>query len=426
MSTTDKEKKEITYTAREQAILDAYEALKDKNEADLKDRQVGIENAYARSLSTYGANSERLRSQGFTTGQQGGYSTFLDAEANRIRRQQNDDAIKAYNSLMQEATMKKDDALLQLDTEKQKAYSTLLDNLATGAYGSKGQMDAAKSAYESIYGKLDTDQDNAVYNAYLSSSGESIPPSEWGNVTDPAALAQIKDNYNTKMASTIPSILNAIASGDLNGAVDLKALFDDIDTMAEGADKEKARQTVNDTITRTINTALSNTTDLDATIKQIGSVIGTIGVGDDTSDIVNGILTSVKAKLPNDGTGWSFIGSTKIGKGVDRWVDLYIDGESYTIATDKDAYVDDSTVKILDAMIDASPGMKDKTKAEGIKGYAVALNGKIYYHEGGKWYATRENRSKSEMKHLKNKPQGYIGGGVVSISIYGEPIYEQT
>lgn len=403
------EEKKITYTAREQAILDAYEALKDKNEADLKDQQVNIENAYARSLSTYGANAERLRSQGFTTGQQGGYSTFLDAEANRIRRQQNDDAIKAYNSLMQEATMKKDDALLQLDTEKQKAYSTLLDNFANGTYGSKGQMDAAKSAYESIYGKLDTDQDNAVYNAYLSSSGESLPVSEWGNVKDPAVLAQIKDNYNTKMASTIPSILNAIASGDLNGAGDLKAIFDEIDTMTDEADKEKARKTVNDTITRTINNALSTTTDLDATIKQIGSVIGTIGVGDDTTDVVNGILTSVKAKLPNDGTGWSLVGTTADGRGNSRWVTLKIDGENYVIETDKDATVDDSTVKILDAMIGASPEMLDKLAADGVKGGAVALNGKIYYHEGGKWYATKEGRSGAELEYLKNKPQGYIG-----------------
>ena len=404
---TDKEK-EITYTAREQAILDAYEALKDKNEADLKDKQTSIENAYARSLSTYGANAERLRSQGFTTGQQGGYSTFLDAEANRIRRQQNDDAIKAYNSLMQEATMKKDDALLQLDTEKNKAYATLLDNLATGAYGSKGQMDAAKSAYESLYGKLDTDQDNAVYHAYLSSSGESVAPSEWGNVTDPAVLAQIKDNYNAKIASTIPTVLNAIASGDLNGAADLKAVFDDINTMDEGADKDKALKTANDTITLTINNALSTTTDLDATINQIGSIIGSIEGRDDTTDVVNGILTSVKAKLPNDGTGWSLVGTTPLGKDGDRWVTLNIGRAEYIIATDKDTTVDDSTVKILDAMIGASPEIKARTEAEGIKGYAVALNGKIYYHEGGKWYATRENRSSSELKYLKNKPQGYI------------------
>ena len=402
---TDEDKK-ITYTAREQAILDAYESLKDKNEADLKDKQTSIENAYARSLSTYGANAERLRSQGFTTGQQGGYSTFLDSEANRIRRQQNDDAIKAYNSLMQEATMKKDDALLQLDTEKNKAYATLLDNFANGTYGSKGQMDAAKSAYESLYGKLDTDQDNAVYNAYLSSSGESVAPSEWEKVTDPATLAQIKDNYNAKIASTIPTVLNAIASGDLNGAADLKAIFDDIDTMDEGADKDKALKTANDTITRTINNALSTTTDLDATIKQIGSVIGSIEGRDDTTDIVNGILTSVKAKLPNDGTGWALVGTTADGKGYDRWVILNIGRAEYVIATDKDASVDDSTVKILDAMIGASPEMTDYVA--GTKGYAVALNGKIYYHEGGKWHATRENRSKSEMKYLKNKPQGYI------------------
>ena len=405
---TDKEKK-ITYTAREQAILDAYEALKDKNEAGLKDKQTSIENAYARSLSTYGANAEKLRSQGFTTGQQGGYSTFLDAEANRIRRQQNDDAVKAYNSLMQEATIKKDDALLQLDTEKNKAYATLLDNLATGAYGSKGQMDAAKSAYESLHGKLDTDQDNAVYHAYLSSSGESVAPSEWGNVTDPSVLAQIKENYNTNIASTIPSILNAIASGDLNGTADLKAVFDDINTMTDEADKERARKTVNDTITRTINNALSNTTDLDATINQIGSVIGSIGVGDDTTDIVNGILTSVKAKLPNDGTGWALFGATAEGKGDDRWITFKTRTADYEIATDKDTTVDDSTVKILDAMIGASPEIKARTEAEGVKGYAVALNGKIYYHEGGKWYATREYFSSSELKYLKNKPQGYIG-----------------
>lgn len=405
---TDNEKK-ITYTAREQAILDAYEALKDKNEADLKDKQTSIENAYARSLSTYGANAERLRSQGFTTGQQGGYSTFLDAEANRIRRQQNDDAVKAYNSLMQEATMIKDDALLQLDTEKNKAYATLLDNLATGAYGSKGQMDAAKSAYESLYGKLDTDQDNAVYHAYLSSSGESVAPSEWGKVTDPAVLAQIKDNYNAKIASTIPTVLNAIASGDLNGAGDLEAIFDDIDTMTDEADKERARKTVNDTITRTINNALSSATDIDATIKQIGSVIGSIEGRDDTTDVVNGILTSVKAKLHNDGTGWSLVGTTADGRGNSPEVTLKIDGDDYVIKTDKDATVDVSTVKILDAMIGASTGMKDKTEAEGVKGYAVALNGKIYYREGGKWYATTEGRNDAELDYLKNKPQGYIG-----------------
>jgi hypothetical protein len=270
-------------------------------------------------------------------------------------------------------------------------------------------MDAAKSAYESIYGKLDTDQDNAVYNAYLSSSGESIPPSEWGNVTDPAALAQIKENYNANIASTIPSVLNAIASGDLNGAVDLKAIFDDINTMKDEEDKKKARQTVNDTITRTINSALSNATDIDATIKQIGSIVGSIGVGDNTSDIVNGILTSVKAKLPNDGTGWALVGTTVDGRGTTPEVTLKIDGEDYVIRTDKDATVDDSTVKILDAMIGASTEMKDKTEAEGVKGYAVALNGKIYYHEGGKWYATEEWRNDAELDYLKNKPQGYIG-----------------
>lgn len=406
------EKKEITYTAREQAILDAYEALKDKNEADLKDKQTSIENAYARSLSTYGANAERLRSQGFTTGQQGGYSTFLDAEANRIRRQQNDDAVKAYNSLMQEATMIKDDALLQLDTEKNKAYATLLDNFANGTYGSKGQMDAAKSAYESLYGKLDTDQDNAVYHAYLSSSGESVAPSEWGKVTDPAVLAQIKDNYNAKIASTIPTVLNAIASGDLNGAADLKAVFDDINTMTDEADKERARKTANDTITRTINNALSITTDLDATIKQIGSVIGSIEGRDDSTDIVNGILTSVKAKLPNDGTGWSLVGTTPIGE-YGGQVQLAIDGKPYIIKKDKDATVDDSTVKILEAMINASPEMKALTEVERIKGYAVALNGKIYYHEGDKWYATTEKRSEAELEYLKNKPQGYIGNRVL-------------
>jgi hypothetical protein len=438
---TDKEK-EITYTAREQAILDAYEALKDKTEADLKDQQTSIENAYARSLSTYGANAERLRSQGFTTGQQGGYSTFLDAEANRIRRQQNDDAIKAYNSLMQEATMKKDDALLQLDTEKKNAYANILTNISQGAYADQSQINAAKSAYESLYGKLDEGQNADIEKAYAgvaAAQGITTDPEQWSSDKDTRAvqLNASADAFSAGMGDIITQVASGTVAYDSAALTidQLLAEYDKVPADDKAAYKARIDSQLPTVIAKYLTTATDETkTSVQSNAIQLAKKLDeTMGGTVYTDRVIESIKSGFKT-----GADFSYLGSSAPWREVpgeeghrydandekdNTWINF--GGEKFTIKVLNESEVDESTQIILDSLL-ASYGLTEKANAaisveekgfdpkeggyskhasENEAGYAVAYNNEIYFYSKLKGWKKVE-RSSSEIKRLRKMGVG--------------------
>ncbi len=405
--------------ANKQAITDAYNALKIQAADKLNADKIAAQNAYERSLSTYGSQAEALRSRGFTTGQQGGYSTFLDASANMAKQKAITDLDKAYQSLVADLGVKESDELRTEDakvttaettynTNKLKAYAGILENAGLGTYMSQGGVDNAIAAYESLYGKMGEDQRTSIQKAYettLVESGDVIAGDEYAALPEGELKKGYLNNFTTKMGEVVKGALDA------NNADEL---LTEIDAISKYGGTEELYNKLGDALNKYAMDFGNVTADNEEAVNNFRATIG--NVLRQTTD------ATAKAKLIDAltrtfHTGGDFYEADRVGyynkissASTRRDAAIRIDGYSYQFSVKIDTQPDADTTAILDSLGFGLNNEKNLDSDGKRKSIAIIYGGALYVYynkESGKEGWKKCGLSNNEVNRANNVKTNY-------------------
>lgn len=421
-STINKGKAYKLYEDEKKLIEDAYTTGVDKAAQQKAQSIVSAENAYRAALGLYGKQAEALASQGYSTGAGGGYSSYLASSANRAAVDAKSAAETAYGNTVADLTSKKQESLAGINREyegaKLNAYSQILNNAGTGAYGSVADKDNAISAYKTLYGDMDETDLTAIndaYTKYAASNGETIDADAYNQLTDDALKGAYKTNYLTQIGTAVPSVVASfVANGETNteAVTALNTLIGDINKITDTNTKSEY---INKVITSIADSAKNINFSDDASkgnyYKFVAKAMESLDDAGKTA-LASSVAAQILGNANATGADFSYLGvntseSTYDSKSNKNPLIIKLDdGKTYKIKVLNNTTVDAVTETMLDALMTQSgiaPADSDKA---GKAGYAVAFNGKIYFHTPNGWRETTEQRSKAELEYLKNQKVG--------------------
>ena len=419
-STINKGKAYKLYEDEKKLIEDAYTAGVDKAAQQREQSVINAENAYRAALGLYGNQAEKLAAQGYSTGAGGGYSSYLASSANKSAMDAKSAAETAYGATVADLTSKKQESLAGINREyegaKLNAYSQILNNAGTGAYGSVADKDNAISAYKTLYGDMDETDLTAIndaYTKYAASNGETIGADAYNQLTDDSLKGAYKTNYLTKIGTAVPSVVASfVANGetDTEAVTALNTLIGDINKITDTNTKSEY---INKVVT-SIADAYNNVNADDEASK--GNYYKFVAKAmESLDDAGKTALVGAISKNFKNGADFSYLGLSNNNDGQSKFIDYDGDGD-YTkvgliikgyvgkIKVDNKSTVDNGTAAILDALVSNTVGNISDEDAK--RGYAVAYNGKIYFHTPNGWKETKAGRSDGEIDRLKKMGAG--------------------